>query len=95
MCESDRGGTGPWRLVAVEAIVLMVWWLWSRPVAANFGSVETWTLFSPYNVGSVLIQFTVVILVLLALNRWLVARIAGRTGRRRKERNRRPTPRSG
>ena len=67
------------RLVAIEAVVLMVWWLWQAG-AGNFRSAETWTLFSPYNVGSVLIQFAVVILVLLAINRWLVARIAAARG---------------
>ena len=67
------------RLVMVEAVVLMVWWLWQAG-AGNFRSAETWTLFSPYNVGSVLIQFAVVILVLLAMNRWLVARIAAARG---------------
>jgi NSS family neurotransmitter:Na+ symporter len=56
------------RLVAVEALVLAVWWLWSAR-GADFR--ETWTLFSPYNIGSVLIQFAVVLAVLLAANRWL------------------------
>ncbi|NIW37519.1 MAG: hypothetical protein GWN32_13695, partial [Gemmatimonadetes bacterium] len=46
------------RLVAVEAVVLAVWWLWS---AQGEDFVATWTLFSPYNVGSVLIQFAVVL----------------------------------
>jgi NSS family neurotransmitter:Na+ symporter len=56
------------RLVVVESVVLMVWWLWSAR-GADFRS--TWTLFSPYNVGSVFIQFAVVLMVLLAANRWL------------------------
>jgi NSS family neurotransmitter:Na+ symporter len=58
------------RLVAVEAVVLAAWWLWS---ARGEDFRATWTLFSPYNIGSVLIQFAVVLVVLLALNRRLAA----------------------
>ncbi|MFQ5535813.1 MAG: sodium-dependent transporter [Gemmatimonadota bacterium] len=56
------------RLIVVEAVVLMAWWLWS---ARGAGFHETWTLFSPYNVGTVLIQWGVVLAVLIAANRWL------------------------
>ncbi len=56
------------RLVAVEAVVLAVWWLWS---ARGDDFAATWTLFSPYNVGSVLIQWAVVLAVLIAANKWL------------------------
>ncbi len=58
------------RLVAVEAVVLTVWWLWS---ARGEDFAATWTLFSAYNVGSVLIQFGIVLGLLLVLNRWLAA----------------------
>jgi cytochrome c biogenesis protein CcdA len=51
----------------------MGWWLWS---ARGEDLAATWTLFSAYNIGSVLIQWAVVLAVLLALNRWL-ARSAG------------------
>ena len=67
------------RLVMVQAVVLMVWWL-IQAGGGDFGSAETWTLFSPYNVGTVLIQFGVVVLVLLGLNRWLANRIAAAQG---------------
>lgn len=64
---------GPWwdwaiRFVAVEAVVLAVWWLW---VARGDDPRATWTLFSAFNVGSVLIQFAIVLTVLFAANRWL------------------------
>lgn len=59
------------RLVAVEAVVLLGWWLWE---ARGQGFAETWTLISRYNVGTVVIQFAVVIAVLLAANRWLARR---------------------
>jgi neurotransmitter:Na+ symporter, NSS family len=63
------------RLVAVEAVVLTVWWLWS----ARGGSfTATWTLFSAYNVGSVVIQFGVALAIVLALNRWLAASLVTR-----------------
>jgi len=58
------------RLVAVEAVVLAVWSLWG---ARGDDFQATWTLFSPYNVGSVVIQFAVVLVVLLLANRRLAA----------------------
>jgi NSS family neurotransmitter:Na+ symporter len=60
------------RLVAVEAVVLAGWWLWSAR-GADFAS--TWTLFSPYNIGSVVIQFAIVLALLLAANRWLATAV--------------------
>ncbi len=67
------------RLVAVEAVVLMVWFL-VQAGGDNFWSADTWTLFSPYNVGSVLIQFGAVLVGLLALNRWMANRIVALQG---------------
>ncbi|MGY8798203.1 MAG: sodium-dependent transporter [Longimicrobiales bacterium] len=60
------------RLVAVEAVVLAGWWLWG---ARTDDFNETWTLFSSYNVGSVLIQFAIVIVILLLANNWLAAKV--------------------
>lgn len=60
------------RLVAVEAVVLAVWWLWS---ARSDDFAETWTLFSPYNVGSVVIQFAILLVVLLFLNKRLATAV--------------------
>jgi NSS family neurotransmitter:Na+ symporter len=60
------------RLVAVEAVVLAGWWLWG---ARTDDFNETWTLFSAYNVGSVLIQFAIVIVILLLANNWLAAKV--------------------
>ena len=63
------------RLVLVEAVVLAVWWLFQ---ARGDDPAATWTLFSPYNVGTVVIQFAIVIVLFLILNGWL-ARKVGRT----------------
>ncbi len=60
------------RLVAVQAIGLMGWFLWS---ARTDDFRETWTLFSPYNVGSVLIQIALALVVAVLANRWLAARV--------------------
>lgn len=60
------------RLVVVQAVVLMAWWLWS---ARGADLHSTWTLFSPYNVGTVVIQWFVVLAVLIALNGWMVRRL--------------------
>jgi neurotransmitter:Na+ symporter, NSS family len=59
------------RLVLVQAVVLMVWWLVQAQGAT---AAETWTLFSPFNIGTVIIQWAAVLLVLLLANRWLVER---------------------
>lgn len=59
------------RLVLVQAVVLMVWWL-IQAQGADFAA--TWTLFSPFNIGTVLIQWALVLAVLLLANRWLVER---------------------
>ncbi|MEX2048425.1 MAG: sodium-dependent transporter [Gemmatimonadota bacterium] len=61
------------RLVAVQAIVLAGWWLWS---ARGSDFRATWTLFSPYNVGSVVIQFALAIVVLVWMNRRIAAGLA-------------------
>ena len=60
------------RLVIVESIVLMVWWLYQ---AQGESLAETWTLFSSFNIGTVLIQWAIALAVLLALNRWLASRL--------------------
>lgn len=65
------------RLVALQAVVLAGWWLWS---ARGADVRSTWTLFSSYNIGSVLIQWAVVIALLLLLNRWLARPFANRDG---------------
>jgi NSS family neurotransmitter:Na+ symporter len=60
------------RFVVVQAGVLMVWWLWQ---ARGDDPAATWTLFSAYNVGTVLIQWAVALGVFLLLNRWMVGRV--------------------
>lgn len=68
------------RLVAVEAVVLTVWWLWSAvsrdPATGEIQWRDTMTLFSSFNIGTVLIQFCVVLVAFVLANRWLSARIA-------------------
>jgi len=65
------------RLVMVEAAVLTVWWLWQ---AVQGGDLKaTLTPFSSFNVGTVLVQWGVVLVALLTLNRFLAARMSGTT----------------
>ena len=56
-------------LVLVQACVLMVWWLWQAIDPADLGA--TFTLFSPFNVGTVLIQWGIALAAFLLLNNWL------------------------
>ena len=58
------------RLVAVQAVVLMGWWLWQAVDPSDLAA--TFTPFSTFNVGSVLVQWIVAITAFLLLNRWLV-----------------------
>ena len=58
------------RLVAVQAVVLMGWWLWQAVDPSDLAA--TLTPFSTFNVGSVLVQWIVAITAFLLLNRWLV-----------------------
>ncbi len=59
------------RLVLVESAVLTVWWLIQ---ARGENPADTWSLFRPFNIGTVLIQFGIVLVLLILANRWLVAR---------------------
>lgn len=62
------------RLIVVEAVVLIGWWLWAAQVKGPDGATDwkaTLTLFSSYNIGSVLIQWAAVLVVLFLANRWL------------------------
>lgn len=59
------------RLVVVEAVVLIGWWLWQ---VRGAGWAANLTPFSTYNIGTVLVQWGVVLAALLFLNRFLVER---------------------
>ena len=61
------------RLVILESVVLMGWWFYQ---ARGESFEATWTLFSPFNIGTVLIQFAIVIAALLLLNGWLVRKLS-------------------
>ena len=60
------------RFVILESVALMGWWLYQ---ARGESLGATWTLFSPFNIGTVLIQFAIVMVVLLLLNGWLVRKL--------------------
>ncbi len=61
-------------VVPVEAVVLILWWLVS--VAAGGSWSETLDPLNPLGTGTVLVQWAVVLVAVLAANRWL----AGRAG---------------
>jgi SNF family Na+-dependent transporter len=56
-------------LVVVQAVVLMAWWLYQAIDPTDLGA--TFALFSPFNVGTVLIQWGIALAAFLLLNRWL------------------------
>ncbi len=62
-------------VVPVEALALLVWWLWQ----ARGWDPEGWLdPFRPETVGTVLLQFGVALTALILANRWLARRAAGR-----------------
>jgi NSS family neurotransmitter:Na+ symporter len=62
------------RIVVLEAIVLMVWWL---SQAVNLDDLAgTLTPFSTFNAGTILVQWAIVIVVLVAANGWLNRRMS-------------------
>ncbi len=60
------------RLVVLEAVVLIGWWLWQAVDLSDPGA--TLTPFSSFNVGTVLVQWGLALAVFLSLNRWLADR---------------------
>jgi NSS family neurotransmitter:Na+ symporter len=63
------------RLVIVESVVLTVWWLWQAVQGGDLAA--TLTPFSSFNVGTVLVQWAVVLVVLIWLNRFMADRMSG------------------
>jgi hypothetical protein len=62
-------------LVTVEALVLLGWWLSQAVNREDLGA--TFTPFSTFNVGTVLVQWGVVLMALLLLNPVLARRFVG------------------
>ncbi len=56
-------------LVAVEAVVLMAWWLYQAVDPANLGA--TFTPISSFNVGTVLVQWGAALALFIGINSWL------------------------
>lgn len=57
-------------LVPIQAVVLMVWWLWE----SRTWNPEWLAPFGVDNVGTVLFQWTIVLVILLLANKWLAGR---------------------
>ena len=62
-------------VVPVEAVVLMVWWLWQTRIWDPEGWLDPTGIFTA---GTVLAQWAVGLVLLLLANRWLASRMSGR-----------------
>ena len=62
------------RLVVVQSIALIGWWLWQ---ARGDGFAASWSPFSAFNIGTVVVQWGVVLAVLIFANRLLTTHAAG------------------
>ena len=60
------------RLVIVQALVLIGWWLW---LVRGEGLAANWNPFATFNIGTVVVQWGIVLVVLISMNRWLVGRL--------------------
>ena len=60
--------------VPVQAVVLLGWWLW-RATTTDFTS-RWWDPLEPYSAMSCLVQWAIALAVFVALNRWMVRRLA-------------------
>ncbi|MFQ5690929.1 MAG: sodium-dependent transporter [Gemmatimonadota bacterium] len=64
------------RLVVVQAAVLTGWWLWQATDLKDLAA--TFTPFATFNVGTVLIQWSIALAAFLLLNRWIASKaVAG------------------
>jgi neurotransmitter:Na+ symporter, NSS family len=63
------------RLIVVEALGLIGWWLWTAR-----GGEAPWTLMSPDNIGTVLIQWAVVLVVVVLANGWMARNLKAGVG---------------
>ncbi len=63
------------RLVALQAVVITVWWLWQAVNPDDLAA--TFTPWSQFNVGTVLVQWALALAVFIGLNRWLAANATG------------------
>jgi SNF family Na+-dependent transporter len=61
--------------VMVQAVVLMGWWLYQAIDFDDLGA--TFTPFSAFNVGTLLVQWGIALAAFLLLNQWLVRRTVG------------------
>jgi NSS family neurotransmitter:Na+ symporter len=60
-------------VVPLEAVILVVWWLWS---VIRHQPVAMWIQpFAESTAGTLFLQWGIVLIVLLALNRWMAARL--------------------
>ncbi|MEM7583925.1 MAG: sodium-dependent transporter [Acidobacteriota bacterium] len=62
-------------LVPIEAVILMVWWLYEARGWDVQGWLDPW---QPFSVGTVLLQWTVALVLLLLANKWLAARVTAK-----------------
>jgi NSS family neurotransmitter:Na+ symporter len=65
-------------VVPIEAVILMVWWLWEARGWDRGGWLDP---FRPESVGTVLLQFAVALAALIAVNYWLRRRRGGEAAR--------------
>jgi neurotransmitter:Na+ symporter, NSS family len=60
------------RLVMVQAVVLIGWWLW---LVRGEDARANWHPFAVANIGTVIVQWGVVLVILVVLNRFMVRRL--------------------
>ncbi len=59
--------------IPLQAIVLLVWWL--RQATTEAFAADWWNPLEPYSAASCLLQWGIVLVVLMLLNKWIVSRL--------------------
>ena len=59
--------------IPVQAVVLLGWWL--RQATTEAFAAEWWNPLEPYSAASCVLQWSIVMAVLYALNKWMVSRL--------------------
>ena len=66
-------------LVPLEFVALMVWWFYQS--AANYDRERWWDPWRTYSVGTTVVQWGLLIVLLLLVNRWWAARVGAKEGK--------------
>ncbi len=81
LSETSRYRPGRWLnlvyaiIIPVQFLTLIGWWFYQS--ATSFARANPWSPFTPFGIGTCLVQWGIVLVVLIGCNRWMVRRVSG------------------